>query len=241
MHTKHEHLNIKIKEMVDGTEYLQEKKEELDHTKKETDERNEDLEKQLKAKEEANLKRLLAKLQRDKNPEIKDLISKEEQQQEINEDFSNKFREEREKHDGLLDELVQLKENLKLTKEKFEVTTKNIEVQDAEIKNLNDQITQKQTEVNGKLKLVEEARKVNIFENEKNRKYGKANAALKAKLQFIEDKYDYTSNAKNLSIEDFKELMQSNTSVNNSLTGFAEKLQNVQKEIQTLEAMKNMI
>ena len=45
MHTKHEHLNIKIKEMVDGTEYLQEKKEELDHTKKETDERNEDLEK----------------------------------------------------------------------------------------------------------------------------------------------------------------------------------------------------
>ncbi len=241
MHTKHEHLNIKIKEMVDGTEYLQEKKEELDHTKKETDERNEDLEKQLKAKEEANLKRLLAKLQRDKNPEIKDLISKEEQQQEINEDFSNKFREEREKHDGLLDELVQLKENLKLTKEKFEVTTKNIEVQDAEIKNLNDQITQKQTEVNGKLKLVEEARKVNIFENEKNRKYGKANAALKAKLQFIEDKYDYTSNAKNLSIEDFKELMQSNTNVNNSLTGFAEKLQNVQKEIQTLEAMKNMI
>ena len=227
MHTKHEHLNIKIKEMVDGTEYLQEKKEDLDAQKKETDERNEDLEKQLKAKEEANLKRLLAKLQRDKNPEIKDLISKEEQQQEINEDFSNKFREEREKHDGLLDELVQLKENLKLTKEKFAVTTKNIEVQDAEIKNLNDQITQKQTEVNNKLKLVEEARKVNVFENEKNRKYGKANAALKAKLNFIEEKYDYTSNAKNLSIEDFKELMQSNTNVNNSLTGFADKLMNV--------------
>ena len=40
MHTKHEHLNIKIKEMVDGTEYLQEKKEDLDAQKKETDERN---------------------------------------------------------------------------------------------------------------------------------------------------------------------------------------------------------
>ena len=80
-----------------------------------------------------------------------------------------------------------------------------------------------------------------MFENEKNRKYGKANAALRAKLQFIEEKYDYTSNAKNLSIEDFKELMSSNTNVNNSLTGFAEKLGNVQKEIQMLEAMKNMI
>jgi hypothetical protein len=34
------------------------------------------------------------------------LIAKEEAQMEINEDFSNKFREEREKHDTLLDELV---------------------------------------------------------------------------------------------------------------------------------------
>lgn len=55
-------MNIKIKEMVDGTEYLQDKKEKLDDAKKKNDEMNEDLEKQLKAKEEANLKRLLAKL-----------------------------------------------------------------------------------------------------------------------------------------------------------------------------------
>jgi len=121
------------------------------------------------------------------------------------------------------------------------VTTKNVAEQATELKDLSDKISQKQTDVNGKLKLVEEARKVNTFENDKNRKYAKANAALKAKLQFIEDKYDYTSNAKNLSIEDFKELMNSNTSVNNSLTGFAEKLLNVQKEIQSLEAMKNMM
>jgi hypothetical protein len=46
------------------------------------------------------------------------------------------------------------------------------------------------------LKIVEEARKINIFEEEKNRKYAKANAALKAKLDFIEQKYDYTSSAK---------------------------------------------
>jgi uncharacterized protein involved in exopolysaccharide biosynthesis len=116
MHTEHEHLNIKIKEMADGTEYLQEKKESLDHDKKTRDEENEELEKQLKAKEEANLKRLLAKLQRDKNPEIKDLIAKEEAQSDVNEDFASKFRVEKEKHDTLLDELVQLRENLKLTK-----------------------------------------------------------------------------------------------------------------------------
>ena len=127
MHTRHEHLNIKIKEMADGTEFLLNKKESLDMQKKETDASNEDLEKQLKAKEEANQKRLLAKLQRDKNPEIKDLISKEESQMEINEDFSNKFREEREKLDSLQDELIQLKENLRLTQKKMEITTINVE------------------------------------------------------------------------------------------------------------------
>ena len=164
----------------------------------------------MKAKEEANLKRLLAKLQRDKNPEIKDLIAKEESQLEINEDFSNKFREEREKHDGLLDELVQLRENLKLTKVKFELTTKMIEVQTTETTALNEMIANKQKDVNAKLKVVEEARKINLIEQEKNRKFQKANAALSAKLEFIEQKYDYTSNAKQLSIEDFKELMNSN-------------------------------
>jgi hypothetical protein len=71
---------------------------------------------------------------------------------------------------------------------------------------------------------VEEARKVNLFEEEKNRKYAKANAALKAKLKFIEEKYDYTSSATKLSLDDFRELVQSNTSVNNTVGGFTGKL-----------------
>lgn len=47
-------MNITIKELDDACEYLQSTKERLDLEKKEVDERNEDLEKQLKAKEEAN-------------------------------------------------------------------------------------------------------------------------------------------------------------------------------------------
>jgi hypothetical protein len=50
--------------------------------------------------------------------------------------------------------------------------------------------------VNANLKLVETARVLNLLEDEKNRKFAKANAALKAKLEFIESKYDYTSSAK---------------------------------------------
>ena len=116
-----------------------------------------------------------------------------------------------------------------------------IGLQNNEMKDLKDIIDKKQGEVNSKLKKVEEDRKVSNFEEEKNRKYSKANAALKAKLEFIESKYDYTSSAKNMSLEDFKELMNSNSNVNNTMGGFTSKLENVQKEIQSLEAMKNML
>lgn len=103
MHVDHGFLNIRIKELDDACEYLHDTKEKLEEEKKKTDEANEDLEKQLKAKEEANQKRLIAKLQRDRNPQIKELIQKEEMQAELNEDINNKFREEKEKHDELLD------------------------------------------------------------------------------------------------------------------------------------------
>ena len=43
---------------------------------------------------------------------------------QYNKDFSNKFREEREKLDQLLDEKIQLNETLKLTKSKFDTTKK---------------------------------------------------------------------------------------------------------------------
>ena len=45
MHVEHAFLNIKIKELDDACEYLQETKEKLDGEKKATDEANEELEK----------------------------------------------------------------------------------------------------------------------------------------------------------------------------------------------------
>lgn len=134
MHVSLQFLQVKIKGMEDNTDFLTDQKERFDDEKKLTDEQNEDLERQLKAKEEANQKRLIAKLTRDKNPDIKELIAKEEEQMQANEDFANKVRTENEKTNSLLDELIQLKENMKLSKQAFDETTKNIQVQDIELK-----------------------------------------------------------------------------------------------------------
>jgi hypothetical protein len=92
-----------------------------------TAEANEDLERNLKAKEEANQKRLLARLQRDKNPHIKELISKMEKKNENTEEFSIKLRDETEKHDQIVDALVEIKERLKLKTADFEEIKEKVE------------------------------------------------------------------------------------------------------------------
>lgn len=158
----------------------------------------------------------------------------------MNEDFNNKFREEKEKHDELLDQLVELRETLKRRRELEAETKLKIEVQDEQIKELTTINDTKQKDVNERLKRVEEARKLNIFEDTKHRKLVKINAAQKAKMEFIEEKYDYTSKAKSIALQDFKELMESNLAVNNSLQPFTGKLEEVQREIQNLDAMRQL-
>lgn len=99
MHVEHSFFNIRIKELVDATALLQDSKDNLEEQKKKTDEGNESLEKQYKAKEEAGLKRMQARLQKDKNPDTRELQQKEEDQGQLNEDLSKKHREEKQKHD----------------------------------------------------------------------------------------------------------------------------------------------
>jgi hypothetical protein len=64
-----------VKELEDVTEYLNNKKEELMEARKLAEIKNEELRKELAAKEEIAVKRLQAKLNRDKNIEVKELIA----------------------------------------------------------------------------------------------------------------------------------------------------------------------
>ena len=71
----YEMLNIEVKELEDATEYLNEKKEDLTESRKTAEIKNDELKKELAAKEEVAGKRLQAKLNRDKNADVKDLIA----------------------------------------------------------------------------------------------------------------------------------------------------------------------
>lgn len=72
---KLEILQIGVKELEDATEFLNNRKDELIEQKKQAEVKNEELRKELAAKEEIAAKRLQAKLNRDKNVEVKELIA----------------------------------------------------------------------------------------------------------------------------------------------------------------------
>lgn len=73
-----EELNIKVKELEDGTEFLTDKKDELTEQKKAADQRNEELKKELIVKEEQTNKRIALKLSRERNDDVKNLIAHKE-------------------------------------------------------------------------------------------------------------------------------------------------------------------
>lgn len=60
---------------------------------------------------------------------------------------------------------------------------------------------------------LEEAKKVNKFENDKNRRLSQNNAALTAKLKFIEENYNYSDNVNALNTELFNDVSKTNDNV----------------------------
>ena len=124
----------------------------------------------------------------------------------------------------MLDVLTQLHEQKRLADAKEKYTKEKIADYRKLIEELKVQIETKQANVDNLLEKVKLEREINVDEEERNRKLQKANTALKAKLEFIETRYDYTSSAKNMSIQDFKELIESNLNVNGTLAGFTTKL-----------------
>jgi Mg2+ and Co2+ transporter CorA len=60
---------------------------------------------------------------------------------------------------------------------------------------------------------IEEDTKTNLVEEKDNRKLAKESAALQAKLKFIQDKYDFNSNVRQLKPDEFTELENTNEEV----------------------------
>lgn len=202
-----------MKELEDATEYLNNKKEELIEAKKIAEVKNEELRKELAAKEEIAAKRLQAKLNRDKNVEVKELIAQEETAIQHNQELIGKLEEEKKKYEGLLDEKLEIDEKLLQATRDLEDTKAKLAAQEVFIGELRAKIDAQAKITEDLNAKTEEEKKVNKVEEERFRKLAQTNAALKAKLEFIQSKYDFTTNVKVLNTDDFNSLMNSNNTV----------------------------
>ena len=92
--------------------------------------------------------------------------------------------------------------------------------EDEQIATLTDENNQFQADVNGKKKNLEVER--NTFEKQRdnNNIFKLNNAALRAKLEFIEDNYDQGTQAQALDLEYFRQIVLSNQEVNDTLSSF---------------------
>lgn len=130
-------------------------------------------------------------------------MAKEEQSKADIEDLTGKLEEEKRKYDDHLNNKLDLEEKMKLATESMEDYKGMIDVQDAEIAELKAQIETKNASVNALTAGNDEAKKINFAEDKRHRILSKENAALTAKLKFIKEKYDFTSNVKNLKPDEF--------------------------------------
>lgn len=88
-----------------------------------------------------------------------------------------------------------------------------IEEQDKSLEDLKAQIETKKAAVEGFNNQIDADTKVHAQEEKDNRRLAKDNAALKAKLKFIQEKYDFNSNVRNLKPDEFTELENTNQDV----------------------------
>ena len=87
---------------------------------------------------------------------------------------------------------------------------------------------------------LDEGRKVKATEEARHRHLQQQNTALTAKKEFIDTEYDYSKSVegvgKNLNV--FSEIIRSNNTVNETVTGFIGKVDVVQKEVEKINALK---
>jgi hypothetical protein len=127
-----------------------------------------------------------------------------------NEEVSSKLREEREKYDTLLAGRIEIDEKLRLKVEKKAEDESVVTAQELKLKELKELIEADEKLSSEQNLAIEEARKINKLEEDRNRELNQRFAALTAQLSFIEENYDSKSAVKGVSLDVFKTVLETN-------------------------------
>lgn len=224
-------LKCQVKEMEQAKELYEKIKNDETERRRKLIEKNKALKKESDSKDQTERMRMQKLMNETKDPQLRELMLNNMKVTESVTELEEGLENEKEKYDKLQGERLVLVRLSELMNEDLEKHKGEIAKQDEEIAALKIANGELDKEVEGLNKQQVDAQVLNKEVEGKYRKLAQKNLALKAKLHFLLHSIDYSQNVKSLNLEDFRNLVSSNTHVNDSIAQFMEKLVKTKEEV----------
>ena len=209
-------------EMVNN--YIIKKKNDVLAERKKYIDLNIELKHEIEAKNTLNDNRIQKKVREANSEEIQEIRNKLEETNQKVTDLENKIAKEIEKIHNFTKEIIKVNIQLKHKKEVEEDLQKNIAKEKEELEEAKKTYEVCEEESNTLKDKIGKEKTDNELLKNRNKLLQEENASITSKFDFITKNYDFTTNLKRISMEDLKNLAQSNTLVNNTIDNFVDKV-----------------
>ena len=204
--------------------YLIKKKEDVINERKKYIDLNIELKHEIEAKITLNDNRIQKKVREANSEEIAEMKLKLEETNQKVADLENKIQREIKKIHDLTKQIIKTNIQTQHRQEVQDEVLKSIEKHREELEELKKTYESLDNESDSlKDKLGKEKTDNELLKN-RNKLLQEENAAVTSKYEFITKNYDFTTHLKRISMEDLKNLEQSNVIVNNTIDTFVDKV-----------------
>ena len=204
--------------------YLIKKKNDVVNERKKYIDLNVELKHEIDAKKTLNDNRIQKKVREANSEEIQEIKAKLDETNQKVADLEGKIKREIQKIHNFTKEIIKINIQLKHRQEDEKKKKKSIAKHKEELDELKKTYETSETESDTlKDKIGKEKTDYGLLKN-RNKLLQEENAAVTSKYEFITKNYDFTTNLKKISMEDLKNLAQSNNLVNNTIDTFVDKV-----------------
>ena len=204
--------------------YILKKKNDVIEERKKYIDLNIEINHELEAKTTLNDNRIQKKVREVNSEEINEIKLKLDETNQKVADLEGKIEKEIEKKYNLTKEIIKINIQLKHRKEVEDDLLKRLSKQKEELTQVK-KIYESCEDESKKLKdkILKEKTDYELIKN-RNKLLKEENSAITSKLEFITKNYDFTTNLKRISMEDLKNLAQSNNIINSTIDTFVDKI-----------------
>ena len=220
--------------------YIIKKKIDVVNDKKKYIDLNVELKHEIDAKKTLNDARIQKKVREENSEEIQEITTKVNETNQKVLYLENKIQREIQKIHNITQEIIKINIQINHQKEEEDEIQKEIKKNKGELDELEKTYEISHKEKEDLKDKIDKEKNENISLKKRNKLLQEENSAITSKYKFINKNYDFTSNLKKISMEDLKNLEQSNNLVNNIIDIFVEKVGTFKKNNQNFILEKNI-